>query len=119
MLIKSLTKNSNMLNPLTVLSLLRSGPRPPNHIKERRKAGKDARKLIVGRKSDRREQRGKVEDQEQSTPITHASAVPEWEVLMDQSRFPLSRERAPRGQAPPATSEQSLSVNKINNLSKF
>lgn len=99
MLIKSLTKNANMLNPLTLLSLLSSNHNP-DHIKECRKAGKDAQKLIVGRKSDRHEQRGKVEDQEQSMSIIHASPVPEWEVVMDQSRFPLSKERAPGGQAP-------------------
>lgn len=108
-----------MLNPLTVLSLLSSGHNPPDHIKECRKAGKDAQKLIVERKSGRREQRGKVEDQEQSTSIIHASPVPEWEVVMDQSRFPLSRERALRGQAPQPTSEQGLSMKKINNLGKF
>lgn len=63
-----------MLNPVTVLSLLSSDHNPPDHIKECRKAGKDAQKLIVGRKSDRREQGGKVEDQEQSASVIHALA---------------------------------------------
>lgn len=110
-------KNANMLNPLTLLRLLSSGHNPPDHIKGCRKAGKDAQKLIVGRKSDRREQRGKVEDQEQSTSIIHASPVPEWEVVTDQSKFPLSREKGTEGTR--ATSEQRLSMKKINNLSKF
>lgn len=99
-------KNANMLNPLTVLSLLSLGYNPPGHIKECRKAGKDAQKLIVGRKRGTCDRRGKVEDQEQSTSITHAWLVAEWEVVMDQSRFPLSRERAPRGQAQQAGHER-------------
>lgn len=86
---------------------------------ECRKAGKDAQKLIVGRKGSRHEQRRKVEDQEQSTSIIHASPVPEWEVVMDRSRFPLSKERAPRGQAPWATSEQKLFMKKVNKLRHY
>lgn len=82
------------------------GRNPPGHIKECRKAGKDAQKLIVGRNRGKRERGGKVGDQEQSTSITHAWPVAEWEVVTDQCRFPLSRERARKGQGGQAGPER-------------
>lgn len=36
---------------------------------------------------------------ERPVSITQASAMAEWEVVMEQSRLPLSRKRAQRGQA--------------------
>lgn len=48
---------------------------------------------------ERRRGRGPYGKLEQSVSITQALAMAEWEVVMDQTRLPLSRKRAQRGQA--------------------
>lgn len=56
--------------------------------------GKEALRTRAGPEGRSRGPYGKLE-----RSITPAWALAEWEVVMDQRRFPLSRKRPPRGQA--------------------